>query len=61
MLKTVEEAFKKEKCPVLLVKSSRISKKKDKKNKYIVSKANKLIRGIKKDKGTCHHYGNEGH
>jgi hypothetical protein len=29
--------------------------KKDKKNKGVVSKANKPTRSIKKDKGTCHH------
>ena len=49
-------AFKKEKCLVLLVQSSRISKKKDEKNKCVVSKANRLTRGIKKDKDTFHHY-----
>jgi hypothetical protein len=36
-----------------------MSKKKDKKNKGVVSKANKPTDGIKKDKGTCHHCGKE--
>jgi hypothetical protein len=61
MLKTVERAFKKEKGLVLLIQSFRMSKKKDKKNKSLVSKAKKPNWGIKKDKGTCHHYGKEGH
>jgi hypothetical protein len=38
-----------------------MSKKKDKKNKDDVSKANKPIEGIKKNKGICHHYSKEGH
>jgi len=33
----------------------------DKKNKGVVSKANKHIIGIKKDNGTCYHCGKEGH
>jgi hypothetical protein len=61
MAKTAEGAFKKEKCQVLLIQSSRMSKKKDKKNKGVVSKANKPTGGITKDKGTCHHYGKEEH
>ena len=44
-----------------LIQSSRMSKKKDKKNKGVVSKARKPTGDIKKDKGTCHHCGNEGH
>jgi hypothetical protein len=61
MLKTAERALKKEKVSVLLVQYFRMSKKKDKKNKCVVSKANKPIWGIKKDKGTYHHCGKEGH
>jgi hypothetical protein len=61
MLKTVERALKKEKGLVLLVWSSRISKKKEKKNKGVVSQVNKPTRGIKKHKGICHHCGKEGH
>ena len=61
MLKTAKEAFKKKKGQVLLVQSFRITKKKDNKNKGVVFKANKLIGGIKKDKGTCHHCGKEGY
>jgi len=38
-----------------------MSKKKDKKNKCVVFKANKPTGGIKKDKDICHHYGKEGH
>jgi hypothetical protein len=38
-----------------------MSKKKDKKNKCAISKANKLTGGIKKDKGICHYYDKEGH
>jgi hypothetical protein len=41
MLKTAERAFKKEKGLVLLIQSFRTSKKKDKKNKSLVSKAKK--------------------
>jgi hypothetical protein len=59
MAKTAEGAFKKEKCQGLLIQSSKMSKKKDKKNKGVVSKANKPTGGIMKDKGTCHHYGKE--
>ena len=58
---TAERVLKKEKGLVLLVQSSRMSMKKDKKNKGVVSKANKPTRGIKKDKGTCHHCGKKGH
>jgi hypothetical protein len=58
-LKTAEGNLKKEKGLVLLIQSSRMSKKKDKKSKGVVFKANKPTRGIKK--GTCHHYGKEGH
>jgi hypothetical protein len=61
MLKTAERALKKEKDLVLLVQSSRMSKKKDKNNKGVVSKVNKLTRSIKKDKGICYHYGKEGY
>jgi hypothetical protein len=61
MVKTAEGDFKKEKCQGLLIQSSRMSKKKDKKNKGVVSKANKPTGGIMKDKGTCHHYGKEEH
>jgi hypothetical protein len=49
MLKTVEGVLKK-KSTVPLLQSSKMSKKKDKKNKNDVSKVNKPIRGIKKDK-----------
>jgi hypothetical protein len=56
MLKTAERALKKEKVSVLLVQYFRMSKK-DKKIKCVVSKANKPIWGIKKDKGTYHHCG----
>ena len=52
MFKTAEGVLKKEKGLVLLVQSSIMSMKKDKKNKGVVSKANKPTRGIKKDKGT---------
>jgi hypothetical protein len=38
-----------------------MSKKKDNKNKSVVSKVNKLTRSIKKDKGTCHHCDKEEH
>jgi predicted rRNA methylase YqxC with S4 and FtsJ domains len=41
MLKTAERALKKEKDLVLLVQSSRMSKKNDKKNKGVVSKVKK--------------------
>jgi len=47
MLKTAEGAFKKEKCHVLLIQSSRMSKKKKNKNKNLVSKAKKPNGGIK--------------
>ena len=50
MFKTIEEALKKEKCSVLLVQSSRMSKKKDNKNKSVVSKENKPTGSSKKDK-----------
>ena len=50
MFKTIEEALKKEKCSVLLVQSSRMSKKKDNKNKSVVSKENKPTGSNKKDK-----------
>ena len=51
MLKIAKGAFKKEKNPVFLLQSSRMSKKKDKKNKDVVSKANAPTGGIKKDNG----------
>jgi len=38
-----------------------MSKKNNKKNKGVVSKANKPNGGIKKDKGTCHYCGSEGY
>jgi len=57
MLKTVEKGLKKEKGLVLLVWSSRISKK----NKGVVSQVNKPTRGIKKHKGIFHYCGKEGH
>ena len=53
--------LRRKKGPVFLVQSSRMSKKKDKKNKCAISKANKLTGGIKKDKGICHYYDKEGH
>jgi len=61
MLKTTEEVFKNEKDLILLVQSFRMSKKKDKNNKSVVSKTNKPTRGIIKDKDICHHCGNKGH
>jgi len=61
MLKTAKGALKKEENSILLVHSFWMSKKKDKKNKCVVSKANKPTDGIKKDKGTCHHCGKEGY
>jgi hypothetical protein len=61
MLKTIEEVFKNEKDLVLLVQSFRMSKKKDKNNKSVVSKTSKTTGGIIKDKDTCHHCGNKGH
>jgi len=60
MFKTTEGALKKEKSLVLLIQYSRMSKK-DKKNKSTIFKANKPTGSIKKDKGTCHHCGKEGH
>ena len=38
-----------------------MSKKKNKKNKGFISKANKPTRGINKDKGICHHYDKDGY
>jgi hypothetical protein len=35
--------------------------KKNKNNKGFISKAKKPTRGIKKDKGICHHYGKDDH
>jgi len=61
MLKIAKGAFKKEKNPVFLLQSSRMSKKKDKKNKDVVSKTNAPTGGIKKDNGTYHHCSKEGH
>jgi len=61
MLKTTKRALKKEKCLVLLLQYSRMCKKMDGKNKSVVSKANKLTWGIKKDKGTCYHCVKEKH
>ena len=59
MFKTIEETLKKEKKNhVLLIHSSRISKKK---NMSFISKAKKHIGGIKKDKGICRHCGKDGH
>ena len=57
MFLTTKEALWKEKCQILLIQSSKMSKKNDKNNNCIVSKANKPTKGIKKDKGTCHHCG----
>jgi hypothetical protein len=58
MLKTVEGVLKK-KSRVPLFQSFKMSKKKDKKNKSVVSKVNKPIRGIKKDKDICYYCGKE--
>lgn len=59
MYKIAKETLKKEKDHVHVVQSSRISKKKNKNNNSFVSKTKKDISGIKKDKYTCHHYGND--
>jgi len=48
MLKTVERAFKKEKGLILLIQSFRMSKKKDKKNKSLVSKKKNLLEASRK-------------
>ncbi|KAF9672559.1 hypothetical protein SADUNF_Sadunf11G0054800 [Salix dunnii] len=50
MFKTAKRAFKKKKDLILLVYSLIMSKKKDKKSRF-VSKVNKPTRDIKKDKG----------
>ena len=60
MLKTIEGTLKKEKCHVLLIHSSKMFKKKSKKNKSHVSKAKKPTGGIK-IRGTHHHCGKDGH
>ena len=61
MFKTIEGALIRKKGQVLLVQSSIMSKKKDKKNKGVISKANKPNGGIKKEKGIYLHSGKEGH
>jgi len=61
LFKIAEKALKKENGPILLIKSSRMSKKENKKNKGDVSKANRPTGDIKKDKGICHHCDEEGH
>jgi hypothetical protein len=61
LFKIAEKALKKENGPILLIQSSRMSKKENKKNKGDVSKANRPTEDIKKDKGICHHCDEEGH
>jgi len=61
ILKIAEEVLKKEKDLVLLVQYFKMSKKKDKNNKSVVSKTSKPIGDIIKDKDTCHHCGKKGH
>jgi len=59
MLKITEGTLKK-KCHVLLIQSSRMSKKKSKRNKSHVSNVKKPIGGIK-IRGTHHHCGKDDH
>jgi len=58
MLKTVEGVLKK-KSTIPLLHYFKMSNKKDKKNKSIVSKVNKPTKGIKKDKDMCYYCGKE--
>jgi hypothetical protein len=61
LFKNAEKALNKENDPILLIQSSRMSKKENKKNKGDASKTNKPTRDIKKDKGICHYCDEEGH